>query len=470
MEKNRYYNAACAFVIIIAAFIYATLMFNNNVWYDEAYTLAMIPHSFSDILRITAEDVHPPLYYFALKIFCSFGGDVLIMSKIFSIIPIVLMMILGYVQLGKIFDKKTALAFVLLVALMPLYQGFSVEVRMYTWASFTVFGCGVFAYRAITSGKIRHFVFYSLFGVASAYLHYFAFVSVLIIYFFAFVGAIKKKKFLPWLISALASLASYIPWMSAFIMQLGEKVTSEYWIAPITLEVIKGYFDVWLKCGEYTYIYKFVFAAMLVGCIIAVIITKNKERIRVLLLGVSVFVLTCVIGIVASVLVRPVFIERYAIPAIGLVLASMAAGIGVVKSRIVLSLITAVGIAASAINYPSAYDIEYNSSEKNIEYVIEGSDYDALVCFVDSHLYGVLSYYDSESPIYRPKLSKGSPFENIKELSQRDIENEERVLYFVIEGEEVPLSATQGYEVEYYCQVQTYGVVSDVYLGKRLPL
>ena len=98
MKKNIIYNIAFVLVLVISAFMYGTLMFNNNVWYDEAYSLAMIKHSFSEIAQITAEDVHPPLYYFGLKLFTSLGGDVIILSKIFSIIPVLLTMLLGYLE------------------------------------------------------------------------------------------------------------------------------------------------------------------------------------------------------------------------------------------------------------------------------------------------------------------------------------------------------------------------------------
>ena len=304
----------------------------------------------------------------------------------------------------------------------------------------------------------------------SAYLHYFAFVSVLIIYFIAFVAAIKKKLFLPWLITAFLSLAAYIPWMSSFVMQLSEKVTNDYWIGPITFDTIKYYVYVWLQCGEYTRIYIIAFLSVSIIAILAMLIDNRKERKYILFLGLAVFVLTCLIGITASVLIRPVFIERYAIPAIPLVLAGIAAGLSVVKSKCFFVLLAAVGIAGYGVSYPYIYRIEYGSSEENIGYILEKADCDSLICFVDSHLYGVLSYYEPEKPIYRPALSKGSPFENISALEERNIESEERTLVFVPKDESAPEEVCEGCFVEYYCDVATYGIVSDVYLCTKTSL
>ena len=323
---------------------------------------------------------------------------------------------------------------------------------------------------AISEEKKRHFVIYAIFGVISAYLHYFAFVSVLIIYFIAFVASIKKKLFAPWLIAAFLSLVAYLPWLSSFVMQLGEKVTNEYWIAPITLDTIKHYADVWLQCGEYTRFYIIAFLAVSIIAVLSVLIDSIRERKHILLLGLAVFVFTCVIGIGVSLLVRPVFIERYAIPAIPLVLAGIASGISVIKSKWFLALLTAVGIAGYGVSYPYVYNLEYESSEENIEYILKKSECDSLICFVDSHLYGVLSYYETQKPIYRPALSKGSPFENIYALSERDIANEDRTLVFVPKGETAPAEVCEDSFVEYYCEVVTYGIASDVYLCTKTSL
>jgi len=36
---------------------------NNTIWYDEAFTGSLVRHSFVDIVRISAGDNHPPLYF-----------------------------------------------------------------------------------------------------------------------------------------------------------------------------------------------------------------------------------------------------------------------------------------------------------------------------------------------------------------------------------------------------------------------
>ena len=69
MEKKNHISTAYWLLCAVAAVLFGVLSLRTNIWADEAYTFAMVRHSFADIWRITAADVHPPLYYFLVKIF-----------------------------------------------------------------------------------------------------------------------------------------------------------------------------------------------------------------------------------------------------------------------------------------------------------------------------------------------------------------------------------------------------------------
>ena len=463
MKKNIGYHIAFIIFIILGIFLYSSLIFNNNVWYDEAYSLAMIGHSFSDICKITAADVHPPLYYFGLKIFCMIFGTELIFTKIFSIIPLILTMIMGYRNISKVFTHKEGLIFAAALLLLPLYQIYSVEIRMYTWASFAVFGSGIYAYRAVTEDKRCLWIIYTIFTILSAYLHYFAFVSVLVISFMLLLASVYRYKVSKWFLSAAALVVAYVPWMSSFLGQLSEKVTNEYWIAPITLKTVKEFFNVWLGCGDYTRFFIPFFAIVFVLSLIVMFKKTDFKRLSLSLTVLFVFVGTCLIGIIASLAVRPVFIERYAIPAIPFVLTVIALGLGRIKSKTVITLITIVAILFCGSAYIYTYDIEYNSSESFIEETLAKSQYDSIVCYQDSHLYGVLSYYEPQKPIYRPKISQGSPFKNVLPLDKRNADNEKNILVFMPKGVAVPKWVSDSYNVSFTCEIATYGSFSDMY-------
>lgn len=454
--KNKY-NFYFICLLFIASAAYICLSFNNAVWYDESYTMAMIKHDAGEICRITAQDVHPPLYYILLKAFTAPFDYSLFAAKMFSVISLILTAILGYVKLSEFTDNKTGFIFSVMLLFLPVMSAFSVEVRMYGLASLFVTGCEMYAYGAYKDDNILDYIIFMMFGTLAAYTHYFALVSAGIVYIMLFICCIKKKNLKKFMICAAATVILYLPWLASFISQLADKVQNEYWIEPITVKTVLNYFFTWFKCANITGIYLTVIAVIALFAFISLFINKKKFA----LCAALVFVFTNVIGIAASAAVRPVFIERYAIPSIPLLLAALAVGIS--KIKILPVLVSVFFTSGFIINYPSAADIEYNSPELGIEETLKSEKYEAIICFVDSHLYGVLSYYAPHTPIYRPKLSPGSPFENIYALDSFNAENCKWAALFLPSGNEVPTEISDKFNVDFVKKVYTYGIECDLY-------
>ncbi|MEY4546121.1 MAG: hypothetical protein RL685_2316 [Pseudomonadota bacterium] len=69
---------------------------HEPLWLDEAYTYAMTQHAPREIVVLTAEDVHPPLYYLLAKLSCLLLGDTDAGLRAPSMLGVV-----GLVLLGK---------------------------------------------------------------------------------------------------------------------------------------------------------------------------------------------------------------------------------------------------------------------------------------------------------------------------------------------------------------------------------
>lgn len=67
-------NHTVYIIFAVLSLFSLTLIFNDNIWFDEAYTLSLIQHNYSDIINILKSDMHPPLYFLSLKTFCSIFG------------------------------------------------------------------------------------------------------------------------------------------------------------------------------------------------------------------------------------------------------------------------------------------------------------------------------------------------------------------------------------------------------------
>ncbi len=466
--KNKYnLMFTMLFAIVTASFI--ALIFNNNVWYDEAHSLAMVPHSFGDIGRITAGDNHPPMYYWGLKIFTAIFGRNLIAAKIFSIIPMCLTMLVGYISVSKLTDKLTGLMFSAFFVLLPVYTIYSVQLRMYSWAAFCVFTCGLFAYKACTENRLKDWIICTVCGVCGGYLHYFSLLSVGVIFGFLFAACIRKKMMKRWWIFAIIAVIAYTPWLTSFIATLKYKIENDYWIAPITPGTVLYYFTIWFKCDPVTPAYLVGTALAFVLAVIGVIRCRNSGVRLGVILGVGVFVMTVVLGIAASAAVRPVFIERYALPALPFIPLFIAVGIRSLDKKAICVAVSLFYIAGYAINYPQDFKFEYGEPDAETGEYINSKDFDAMICYVDSHIYGVIAYYAPDIPVYRPRVSPGSPFENIHPLSEFNENECKRVALFVPGGAEIPTEMAEMFpNITYDHDCYTYyGQKSNVYIMEK---
>ena len=105
--QNRKKDLFLTIIIALVAIVDISLIFNDSVWGDEAYTMIMVKRSITDIVKVTATDVHRPLYYFISKIFTNIFGYSVPTVKLASITPLILTRVFIKVKSKKLFKEKT---------------------------------------------------------------------------------------------------------------------------------------------------------------------------------------------------------------------------------------------------------------------------------------------------------------------------------------------------------------------------
>ncbi len=95
---------------------------DTEIPYDDAYSAFMIEASYSDIMHITAKDVHPPFYYWGLKTFSLLFGSSTFVLRLFSLLGIFLTLLLGCFPIRRFFGDKVAVFFIVLIILFPVTQ------------------------------------------------------------------------------------------------------------------------------------------------------------------------------------------------------------------------------------------------------------------------------------------------------------------------------------------------------------
>lgn len=69
---HSYFSAA---ILLLAAFLRFYHLSAQSLWSDEGNSAALARRGFTEIAQRTAFDIHPPLYYWLLKIWMVIWGD-----------------------------------------------------------------------------------------------------------------------------------------------------------------------------------------------------------------------------------------------------------------------------------------------------------------------------------------------------------------------------------------------------------
>lgn len=311
-------------IIIFIIVIYAST--SKSIWVDEVFSLKLVSHNWAQMIKEAKMDVHPPLYYFILKMFISIfknlGFNTVFIGKLTSFAPYFLMLTWLACKVAKKNGITTASLFCFCLIGMPNLLIYSIEIRGYSWAMFFVTAAFIYAGDVITEEKGKKaWILFTFFGVLAAYTHYFSCIAVAIVYLGLLIFKKLDRDFLcKWFMSVFVSCILYIPWVFVFFRQFG-KVLGEYWIGKITVNSIYGYFRFLFEPQLGKFHLDIILGILLAISYIVLVCMRVKEvkkrEKNWMFWGNAVLVLTVITGIVVSLAARPVFVSRYMIVAAG---------------------------------------------------------------------------------------------------------------------------------------------------------
>lgn len=420
-------------------------------------------------------------------------------AKIVSVIPFILLIIYSLTNIRKHFGWLTAGLFCFAVVTMPGLPEYTTEIRMYSWAIFFVTATLLHGFNlvrsmgnpkgkqaeskhpqkdetgALVSPRMREIINGAamfIYAVCASYTHYYAAISIGAIYFLLLVWMVKAfilqksvYNFRPLAILIITMnlvIVAFIPWASALLTQVNA-VSNNYWIQPVGLHTLGS-------CAKYMLSGYFVNpkAAAASAVILALLITIIFALMIVKLIGVKksmteegsdnramvntpfaysyvafwVLPMLIAVGFAASIIIRPVFVNRYMVPSFGVFWLAVSIGIGVLvrdfsftrlrekKSLIALpAVILAIVILIIGI-------VDFRAFIGNEKYrivnmtktaeLLGGIDDDTVIISNFDHVQALLSYYLNENGIpgaykgdtqvpYSIYLYKAEPEQLIKE-------------------------------------------------------
>ncbi|WP_294414890.1 hypothetical protein [uncultured Senegalimassilia sp.] len=136
-------------LLVAGAAFLLTDAFHGNVWFDESYSVGIANHSFADIWYYSSGDVHPVLIYWALHVLNLVFGQNITIYRLFTVTGAIAMAVLGYTHVRRDAGWATGVLFSFFALFTPYISLMAVEVRMYSWATFAVMLCFIYAMRII---------------------------------------------------------------------------------------------------------------------------------------------------------------------------------------------------------------------------------------------------------------------------------------------------------------------------------
>ncbi len=207
---------AVGLILLLAAVLRVWRLDGQSLWADEGNSAALIGRPFPVIAEHAALDIHPPLYYFLLKIWGMLFGHSEIALRSLSVVLSLGLLVLVYLLGRSLAGRPTGLAAALMTAVSPLQVYYAQEARMYMLMAFWSGLAAWAAWRWMLRPGWPPSAAYLIAGTAGLYTHYF-FPTVLVACNLAFLiwwmGSRRVRLLLQWIALQAGICILYLPWM-----------------------------------------------------------------------------------------------------------------------------------------------------------------------------------------------------------------------------------------------------------------
>lgn len=307
-------------IILLGLYIRLQFLTKASLWHDEAFTATLAQLSPGDIIRVSASDVHPPLYHLVLHAWQLLFGTGVESLRGFSIVCGLGIIIALFFVLRRLFSQRIALLGSLFAAINPFLIRYSVEARMYTFGALLAVIATLVFIKACepAKGKSSYWLWltYGTLIASCLYTQYLlAFIiPAHLIYLWLIKGgsvqALKRTladKYL-WFSASVCFLA-FAPWIPIVLSQLSN-VRSGFWIPPVTLSSVPNTLSMFLVYDtELPTWMTFLLPVLIIP--FSYLTAKNHPKQHASIWLLTSWLLLPMIIIALLSLRQPVYVDRY---------------------------------------------------------------------------------------------------------------------------------------------------------------
>ena len=376
--KNKISIKTIHITTIIVGIIFIFLsVFHSNIWFDEAYSVGLANQSLIDIWKIGGNDVHPVLYYWMLRIVNLLTNGSVLAYRLFSVIPIVLLGILGITHIKKDFGEKEGVIFSFLCYFVPIMTVNANQIRMYSWSIYIITILAIYAYRIyLGQTSKKNWIIFGISSLASIYIHYYGLMAAGLINLFLLIYFIKNKKWKELkfqIVIGIIQVILYIPWLIYLLAQM-KHVSKGFWIDSEPNKVLQiigfqmeGIINVWV--GTITNILLFALLSVIVY-------RKRKDKTinwKPIIYSIAIYIAVILSALIITIVLKTsILYYRYLFVITGLYIFAISFILAKENNKyliiITCFMILVLGTINSIIQTKENYD---KSNGKQIEYLKE---------------------------------------------------------------------------------------------------
>jgi uncharacterized membrane protein len=252
IKSNKEYSIYL--IVILGAIPRLYQIAKRDFWYDEAFTGVAIKESFNNMLRMIIQDVHPPLYYYSVKVFAHFFNYSVFGIRLFSALFGILSIWLVYLIAKELFGYRASIWASLITAISPFAIQYSQEARMYALLGFLLLAASYFFIRGLKTDRLYYYCLWGIFLGLSALTHYMGivfapFFFISFVYWKATSNDLLNKNL------SLKSVSRFIkellPNRGIFIGYIESFIVFSFWI-PKFLNHLKADNLDWIKPADFS--------------------------------------------------------------------------------------------------------------------------------------------------------------------------------------------------------------------------
>lgn len=230
-------------VFIVCLALRLAFITQKNLWFDEVFSWHLSLDSFYEIIVRTSNDIHPPLFYFTLKIWNFVFGDSVAAMRLLSALFTSSSVFFLYSISKRYLEPSKAMLVILLYSVSPLNLYYGQEVRMAAMNLFLNLGSVYFLLKLMDKPHDYHRIFkekyaipFVLFSVAAIYTHYFSFfilAAELLYIIYSYRGT--SKQYIAYLYLLLSIGVVYLIWVPELFTHFSR---GQSWRTPQTLNLV----------------------------------------------------------------------------------------------------------------------------------------------------------------------------------------------------------------------------------------